>query len=104
MRREQYALQRMSSSALTEVKKHGQVFAKENAATRWSDLNRDFHRELYEQAQMPYHLQAVVEALEKTERTEWTRCSSPSMAASRPRTSTRPSWRPAWPGTARPRS
>lgn len=64
----QRAVERMSPAALGEAKKRCQAFAKETDAARWGELNRDFHRALYEQAQMPYHLQAVVEALDKTER------------------------------------
>jgi len=64
----QRAVERMSPAALAEAKKRCQAFAKESDVARWNDLTRDFHRALYEQAQMPYHLQAVVEALDKTER------------------------------------
>ncbi|WP_374662684.1 GntR family transcriptional regulator [Inhella sp.] len=64
----QRAVDRMSPAALLEAKKRCQAFSKESDAARWGELNRDFHRALYEQAQMPYHLQAVVEALDKTER------------------------------------
>ncbi len=62
------AVERMSPAALLEAKKRCQAFAKESDSARWGDLNRDFHSALYEQAQMPYHLQAVVEALDKTDR------------------------------------
>ena len=64
----QRAVQQLSPAALAEAKKRCQAFAKESDAARWADLNRDFHCALYEQAQMPYHLQAVVAALDKTER------------------------------------
>lgn len=64
----QRAVERMAPAALREAKRRCQAFAKETDPTRWGELNRDFHCALYQQAQLPYHLQAVVTALDKTER------------------------------------
>lgn len=62
------AVPRLEAPALAEAKKRCQAFAKESDAVRWGELNRDFHCALYAQAQLPYHLQAVVAALDRTER------------------------------------
>lgn len=62
------AVPRLDATALAEAKQRCQRFSKESDPTRWGDLNRDFHCALYQEAQMPYHLQAVVHALDKTER------------------------------------
>lgn len=63
-----HAVPRLNGAVLSEAKKRCQAFAKESDAVRWGELNRDFHCALYEQAGLPYHLQAVVAALDKTER------------------------------------
>ncbi|WP_374437062.1 GntR family transcriptional regulator [Inhella sp.] len=63
-----HAVPRLDAPTLAEAKKRCQAFAKEADAVRWGALNRDFHCALYEQAGLPYYLQAVVTALDKTER------------------------------------
>ena len=62
------AVSRMSDTALAEAKSCCTAFAKERDPVRWGDLNRDFHYTLYRESNMPYHVQAVYNALEKTER------------------------------------
>lgn len=64
----QQAVAHLSPQALAEAKRRCQAFAKESDPTRWGELNRDFHCALYEQAGMPYHLEQVVRALDKSER------------------------------------
>ncbi len=62
------ALVRISDTALAQAKKCCEAFAKERDPVRWGDLNRDFHYTLYRESNMPYHVAAVYNALEKTER------------------------------------
>ena len=62
------AVGRMSATALVQAKKCCEAFAKERDPVRWGDLNRDFHYTLYQESNMPYHVEAVYNALEKTER------------------------------------
>lgn len=62
------ALTRISDTALAQAKKCCEAFAKERDPVRWGDLNRDFHYTLYRESNMPYHVAAVYNALEKTER------------------------------------
>ncbi|MCH7344294.1 GntR family transcriptional regulator [Pelomonas sp. CA6] len=62
------AVRRLSEETLALAQRCCQAFAKEKDPMRWGDLNRDFHEALYRDAQMPYHLQAVRSALDKTER------------------------------------
>lgn len=62
------AVVRMSATALVQAKKCCEAFAKERDPVRWGDLNRDFHYTLYRESNMPYHVEAVYNALEKTER------------------------------------
>lgn len=62
------AVPRLEAAALSEAKKRCQAFSKETDPVRWGELNRDFHCALYEQAGLPYHLQSVTAALDRTER------------------------------------
>lgn len=62
------AVVRMSATALVQAKKCCEAFARERDPVRWGDLNRDFHYTLYRESNMPYHVEAVYNALEKTER------------------------------------
>jgi len=62
------AVMRMDEASLALAQRCCQAFAKQKDAMQWGDLNRDFHEALYQAAQMPYHLQAVRSALDKTER------------------------------------
>ena len=62
------ALVRISDTALAQAKRCCEAFAKERDPVRWGDLNRDFHYTLYRESNMPYHVAAVYNALEKTER------------------------------------
>lgn len=63
-----HAVPRLSAKALSEAKRRCQAFTKESDPLRWGELNRDFHSILYAEAAMPYHLSAVIAALDKTER------------------------------------
>ena len=62
------AVPRLDGAALAQAKKLCQAFSKETDPVRWGELNRDFHCALYAQAGLPYHLQAVIGALDRTER------------------------------------
>lgn len=62
------AVKHMSDESLEAAKRCCQAFAKEKDPMHWGDLNRDFHERLYQDARMPYHLKAVRNALDKTER------------------------------------
>lgn len=62
------AVARMSEATFAKAKKYCEAFSKERDRVLWNDLNREFHYALYEESGLPYHLEAIHAALDKTER------------------------------------
>ena len=62
------AVKRISDATLALARKHCDAFAKERDPVLWGERNREFHYSLYKECGMPYHLEAIHAALDKTER------------------------------------
>ena len=62
------AVSRASEDTLALARKTCQAFAKERDPVLWGERNREFHAALYRECGLPYHLEAIHTALDKTER------------------------------------
>jgi DNA-binding GntR family transcriptional regulator len=62
------AVRRASQESLALARRTCDAFAKERDPVLWGERNREFHAALYRDCGLPYHLQAVHAALDKTER------------------------------------
>ena len=62
------AASRASETTLARARQTCQAFAKERDPVLWGERNREFHAALYADCGLPYHLEAVHAALDKTER------------------------------------
>jgi DNA-binding GntR family transcriptional regulator len=62
------AVTRISDATLALARKHCEAFARERDPVLWGERNREFHYTLYKECGMPYHLEAIHAALDKTER------------------------------------
>lgn len=62
------AVERMSKKALARARKLCDAFDQERDPLQWGARNREFHYALYQESAMPYHLDAIQAALDKTER------------------------------------
>jgi DNA-binding GntR family transcriptional regulator len=62
------AARRASAETLARARQACQAFAKERDPVLWGERNREFHSALYAECGLPYHLEAVHAALDKTER------------------------------------
>jgi DNA-binding GntR family transcriptional regulator len=62
------AARRASEETLARARQTCQAFAKERDPVLWGERNREFHAALYADCGLPYHLEAVHAALDKTER------------------------------------
>ena len=62
------AASRASPETLALARQACQAFAKERDPVLWGERNREFHAALYAECGLPYHLEAVHAALDKTER------------------------------------
>ncbi len=62
------AVSRASAPSLAAARRYCEAFAKERDPILWGERNREFHAALYSECGMPYHLEAVHAALDKTER------------------------------------
>lgn len=57
-----------SDETLTRARQTCRAFAEERDPVLWGERNREFHAALYADCGLPYHLEAVHAALDKTER------------------------------------
>ena len=62
------AVSRASDRSLALARKACEAFARERDPVLWGERNREFHSALYRECGMPYHLEAIHAALDKTER------------------------------------
>jgi DNA-binding GntR family transcriptional regulator len=62
------AVNRASDRSLAQARKACEAFARERDPVLWGERNREFHSALYRECGMPYHLEAIHAALDKTER------------------------------------
>ena len=62
------AVSRASEKSLAQARKACEGFARERDPVLWGERNREFHSALYRECGMPYHLEAIHAALDKTER------------------------------------
>ena len=62
------AVNRISDATLALARKNCDAFAKERDPVLWGERNREFHYALYRECGLPYHLEAIHAALDKTER------------------------------------
>lgn len=62
------AVRRASEKSLAQARKACEAFARERDPVLWGERNREFHSALYRECGMPYHLEAIHAALDKTER------------------------------------
>ena len=62
------AVSRASEETLALARQTCQAFAKERDPVLWGERNRQFHAALYADCGLPYHLETVHAALDKTER------------------------------------
>ncbi len=62
------AASRASKATLALARHTCKAFAKERDPVLWGERNREFHAALYADCGLPYHLEAVHAALDKTER------------------------------------
>jgi DNA-binding GntR family transcriptional regulator len=62
------AVTRISDATLAQARKNCEAFAKERDPVLWGERNREFHYTLYQECGLPYHLEAIHAALDKTER------------------------------------
>jgi DNA-binding GntR family transcriptional regulator len=62
------AASRASEATLALARQTCQAFAKERDPVLWGERNREFHAALYADCGLPYHLEVVHAALDKTER------------------------------------
>jgi DNA-binding GntR family transcriptional regulator len=62
------AVSRASDSTLALARRNCEAFAKERDPVLWGERNREFHYALYRECGLPYHLEAIHAALDKTER------------------------------------
>jgi len=62
------AVSRASEATLALARKNCEAFAKERDPVLWGERNREFHYALYRECGLPYHLEAIHAALDKTER------------------------------------
>ena len=62
------AVTRISAATLAQARKDCSAFANERDPILFGERNREFHYTLYRECGMPYHLEAVHAALDKTER------------------------------------
>lgn len=62
------AVSRASEKSLALARKSCEAFARERDPVLWGERNREFHSALYRECGMPYHLEAIHAALDKTER------------------------------------
>lgn len=62
------AVNRASEKSLAQARRACQAFARERDRVLWGERNREFHSALYRECGMPYHLEAIRAALDKTER------------------------------------
>jgi len=62
------AVSRASEKSLAQARKACEAFARERDPVLWGERNREFHSALYRECGMPYHLEAIHAALDKTER------------------------------------
>ena len=62
------AVSRASDETLALARQTCQAFAKERDPVQWGERNRAFHSALYVECGLPYHLEVVHAALDKTER------------------------------------
>jgi len=62
------AVSRASDRSLAQARKACEAFARERDPVLWGERNREFHSALYRECGMPYHLEAIHAALDKTER------------------------------------
>ncbi|MFD2205575.1 GntR family transcriptional regulator [Kiloniella antarctica] len=57
----------MSEETLEEAREYCDLFSSETEATKWGEWNRLFHETLYRDAQRPYHLKLVAEAIDRVD-------------------------------------
>ncbi len=57
----------MSEETLEEAREYCDLFNTETDATKWGEWNRRFHETLYRDAQRPYHLKLVGEAIDRVD-------------------------------------
>jgi DNA-binding GntR family transcriptional regulator len=62
------AVKRISKPTLALARRNCEAFAAERDPVQWGERNREFHYTLYQECGMPYHLEAIHAALDKTER------------------------------------
>ncbi len=62
------AVSRVSEDTLALARRTCRAFAKERDPVLWGERNREFHSALYADCGLPYHLEVVHAALDKTER------------------------------------
>lgn len=62
------AVKRASEKSLEQARKACAAFARERDPVLWGERNREFHSALYRDCGLPYHLEAIHTALDKTER------------------------------------
>jgi DNA-binding GntR family transcriptional regulator len=62
------AVRRASDATLALARRSCEAFANERDPVLWGERNREFHYALYRECGMPYHLEAIHAALDKTER------------------------------------
>jgi DNA-binding GntR family transcriptional regulator len=62
------SVSRASEKSLAQARKACVAFARERDPVLWGERNREFHSALYRECGMPYHLETIHAALDKTER------------------------------------
>ena len=62
------AVSRASDKSLALARKACEAFSRERDPVLWGERNREFHSALYRECGLPYHLEAIHGALDKTER------------------------------------
>lgn len=62
------AVPRMSQAVIDEARSCCDAFAQAENPMHWGDLNRRFHATLYEASALPYHMEALNNAMDRVDR------------------------------------
>jgi DNA-binding GntR family transcriptional regulator len=63
-----FAVPQMSAASLEQARAYCEAFAAETQATRWGDLNRQFHSALYADAHRPYFMSVIDKTNDRIDR------------------------------------
>lgn len=61
------SIEHMTSETLEEARKLCDEFSSESDSSRWGERNRSFHQTLYRDADRPFHLKVIDEAIDRVD-------------------------------------